>query len=49
MRLALGELAVTVLGGQKALSEELQRLGYQFRQPALVPALQKALRPSLST
>jgi uncharacterized protein (TIGR01777 family) len=49
MHLALGELAVTVLGGQKARPEVLQRLGYEIRQPALVPALRKALRPSLPT
>jgi uncharacterized protein (TIGR01777 family) len=49
LKLALGELAVTVLGGQKALPAVLQRLGYQFSQSALLPALQKSLTPGLRT
>jgi hypothetical protein len=44
IRLALGELAITVLAGQRAASSEIERLGYRFLQPALIPALRQALQ-----
>jgi len=44
MRLVLGELADTLLFGQRAMPATLQRLGYAFHEPALLPALHHALR-----
>lgn len=39
LRIALGELAEEVLTGQRAVPERLEALGFEFRFPALEPAL----------
>lgn len=39
LRLLLGEMATVLLDGQNALPRRLQALGYDFRYPALEPAL----------
>lgn len=43
MRLALGEAASVLLGGQRAVPERLTALGYAFRFPSLDAALQSAI------
>ncbi len=44
LRLALGELATTVLDGQRALPRRLQQLGFEFRFPQVSAALRDLLR-----
>jgi NAD dependent epimerase/dehydratase family enzyme len=39
LRLALGELADTLLTGQRAVPERAGHLGFQFRFPDIAPAL----------
>lgn len=39
MRLALGEVATLVLGGQRMVPERLQQSGFEFKYPDLEPAL----------
>jgi NAD dependent epimerase/dehydratase family enzyme len=43
LKVAFGEVATTVLDGQRALPERLSRLGYTFRFPSLEPALRDLL------
>lgn len=43
LKLALGELATEVLTGQRAVPERLEGLGFEFRFPALQPALEDLL------
>jgi hypothetical protein len=43
LRIALGELASEVLTGQRAVPERLEALGFEFRFPALEPALEDLL------
>jgi hypothetical protein len=43
LRLALGEAASALLGGQRVLPARLERFGYPFLFPALGPALGDAL------
>jgi uncharacterized protein (TIGR01777 family) len=43
LRLAFGEVATTVIDGQRALPAGLSRLGYSFRYPTLEPALEDLL------
>ncbi|MEA2639057.1 MAG: uncharacterized protein QOF51_451 [Chloroflexota bacterium] len=43
LRVLFGELAESLLGGQRALPALAQRLGYDFREPDLIPALRQAL------
>ncbi len=43
MRLALGEAVSVLLGGQRAVPERLQALGYAFRFPSLEAALRSAV------
>jgi NAD dependent epimerase/dehydratase family enzyme len=38
-RAALGEMADSILQGQRAVPRRLQELGFQFRFPELAPAL----------
>lgn len=40
LQLALGQRAYLLLGGQRALPERLQDIGYRFQQPGLLEALQ---------
>jgi uncharacterized protein len=47
LRLALGELTTVLLEGQRASARRLLQLGYEFRFPALEPALQDLLAPHL--
>jgi uncharacterized protein (TIGR01777 family) len=44
LRAALGEVASTVLEGQRALPQALQDLGYDFRFPQIEPALRDVLQ-----
>jgi NAD dependent epimerase/dehydratase family enzyme len=39
LRAALGEMADMILTGQRVVPAKLLALGYQFRYPALAPAL----------
>lgn len=43
LKLAMGEMAGLLLGGQRALPSRLQEEGFQFRWPSLEPALAQAL------
>jgi uncharacterized protein (TIGR01777 family) len=43
VRLALGEFAQELLGGQRVVPERLRRSGYEFRYPQLEPALRHVL------
>ena len=43
LKLLYGEMAQIVLTGQRVLPRQLQRLGYEFRQPDLEPALRDVL------
>lgn len=43
LRLAFGEVATTVLDGQRAVPARLSQLGFSFRFPALEPALRDLL------
>ncbi len=43
LRLAMGEQAMTVLEGQRAVPKKLQEEAFQFRYPLLEPALQNLL------
>lgn len=45
LRLALGELASSLLEGQRATGEKARGSGYLFRYPELGPALQTAIAP----
>ena len=49
LRLLLGEIANTLLTGQRAVPERALALGFRFRYPELGPALQSALRPQTRT
>lgn len=44
LRLAMGELAGALLGGQRAVPAFATRLGFRWQHPALEPALRAALR-----
>jgi len=44
LRLLFGEMATTVLDGQRVLPDRLLALGYAFRHPALQPALTDLLK-----
>lgn len=44
LRLALGEMSATVLTGQRVVPQRLLELGYTFRFPSLLPALEDLLR-----
>jgi NAD dependent epimerase/dehydratase family enzyme len=44
LRLALGEFAEDVLGGQRVLPKVLQEHGYRFAHPTLRSALEAVLR-----
>ena len=44
-KLAFGEASIVLLEGQAPSSQKLQDLGYQFRFPHLLPALQDLLNP----
>ena len=43
LRLILGEMAEMLLTGQRVLPAEAERLGYSFRYPALLEALQACM------
>lgn len=43
LRLALGEMAESILNGQRAVPRRLMELGYGFRYPEALPALQNLL------
>ncbi|HEY57263.1 MAG TPA: TIGR01777 family protein [Anaerolineae bacterium] len=43
LRLALGEMSATVLTGQRTVPQRLQELGFPFRYPRLLPALEDLL------
>jgi hypothetical protein len=45
LRLALGEMADMLLGGQRVLPRVAERLGYRWRYPALAAALRASVRP----
>ena len=40
LTLLVGEMAEMLLGGQRAVPQEALRLGYEFKYPSLMPALQ---------
>lgn len=44
LKLALGEMAGLLLGGQRVLPAAIERTGYRFQYPALQPALEDVLR-----
>jgi hypothetical protein len=41
LRLVLGEIADSLLGGQRVAPTLAERLGYRFREPSLLPALER--------
>jgi len=49
LRLALGELASSLLEGQRATAEKALQSGYHFRYPELGPALRTAIAPEGGT
>ena len=44
LKLALGEMAGLLLGGQRVLPASIEGSGYRFQYPTLQPALQDVLR-----
>jgi uncharacterized protein len=46
LQLVLGELSSAILTGQRVVPSVAQRLGYEFRQPSLLPAVRAALLTS---
>jgi NAD dependent epimerase/dehydratase family enzyme len=40
LTLLIGEMAEMLLSGQRAVPKEALRLGYEFKYPSLMPALQ---------
>ena len=43
LKTVLGEMAVLVLEGQRAVPAKLQALGFQFKYPTIEPALRNLL------